>query len=86
MTPLVLLVITMLGNNHAELRNAGIQVSVSPVVFRSMEECERDRDAVLGRVAAWTKKLETEEPDLGEGMISVTGKCEAVDRKTGKLR
>jgi hypothetical protein len=46
----VLLLLTIFGDNHEHLNSPGVQLSVSPIRYESLKQCENEKDTVLRAV------------------------------------
>lgn len=84
MKTLILMMIAVSCDNVNHLNSAGFQLSIAPVRYESMADCNNDKGIVSRRVTAWVKQFERDEYRLPNGKISVRAECEELDRETGE--
>ena len=84
MKTLVLMMLAVSGDNVGHLNSAGVQLSITPMRYESLEDCNEDKPLVERRVTAWVRRLEIDNRRLGRGEITVRAACEVISRETGQ--
>lgn len=83
MKTLILMMIAVSGDNVNHLNSGGFQLSIAPMRYESMADCNKEKSIVARRVMAWVKQYEHDEDRLRGGKLSVKAECEELDRETG---